>query len=590
MSDIPTLLTVMSRHVDRDDPAAGVHFWNTSSRSYDAVSYSDLVQRSFAFGQGLHDAGHAVGTVCLIACHSPYATLIAFYGAVSAGMIPMIFPMPKALGSNHALLERIHYWSGRFDKAPVLVLEQGLTERFHHEIPPALAVVRVGDSPLGDWRGEPEPVVGQQPAPGDIAFFQTTSSSTGDHKAVAISHDNILSNVTGIRRAVAMDETEKMISWLPLFHDMGLVGAVLFSFCHSYPLYLMTPTQFIKRPALWLKGMSEYGCTITTAPNFGYDYCSRLVSDQDAAQLDLTGAKHFFIGAEPIRVSTVRDFCTKFRPSGVCSEMIRPAYGLAESTIITTISDPERSTRFVFLDPDTVGLNQAVQILGESVLSDLEREGHSAQGHVAVCTAGKTIEGMRVELIDEVGMPVDTDRHAGEIVIQGRSVALGYVCGGEDLVEGFSGQRVRTGDMGIMVDGELFIIERIKNIIIRNGENFLVSALEERLADLLHVSHENVAVFESDIHDPSSPIVVLVEKHRGLAAEQIPTLLAHLPQEGFPIDLILFNRTRAIPRTTSGKKRHFYCRKLYQDDQLGFQQLVEVTPDKIAAASLAQAR
>ncbi len=193
--------------------------------------------------------------------------------------------------------------------------------------------------------------------PADIAFFQTTSSSTGDHKAVAIAHGNVLSNVHGIKAAVDMDETEKMISWLPLFHDMGLVGAVLFSLCHGYPLHLMTPTQFIKRPLLWLRGISDARCTITTAPNFGYDYCCRLISDKDAGALDLSCVKHFFIGAEPIRESTIRDFCSKFAAAGVGHDQVRPAYGLAESTIITTISRPRTRARFAYLGPGSIGFN-----------------------------------------------------------------------------------------------------------------------------------------------------------------------------------------------------------------------------------------
>ena len=288
----------------------------------------------------------------------PIATLVAFYGAISVGAIPMIFPMPRALGSHQALLERINHWGFRFDRPAILILEEGLKEKFHQEIPAQMPVIRLSESPLDHWDVLQAPAADHTPDRNDVAFFQTTSSSTGDHKAVAISHGNILSNVTGIRAAVDMTDSERMISWLPLFHDMGLVGTVLFSFCNRYPLYIMTPTQFIKRPAMWLRGISEFRCTITTAPNFGYDYCSR-ISARDTAEFDLTGVKHFFIGAEPIRVSTIRDFCARFEPCGVRPEMIRPAYGLAESTIITTISRPHSPARFVFLDPGSIGVNQS---------------------------------------------------------------------------------------------------------------------------------------------------------------------------------------------------------------------------------------
>jgi len=270
----------------------------------------------------------------MIACHSPYATLVAFYGAISVGAIPMIFPMPLSLGSHEALSERIKHWGFAFAEPAMLVLEEGLTEKFHDEIPEEIATIRLSADPEGEWDEADSSATNHQPRPEDIAFFQTTSSSTGDHKAVSISHSNILANIVGIKKSVDMSDDERMASWLPLFHDMGLVGAVLFSFCNNYTLFIMTPTQFVKRPALWLKTMHEHKCTVATAPNFGFDYCSRLVSEKDVAALDLRHVKHLFIGAEPIRVSTVASFLEKFTPCGITPIVIRPAYGLAESTIM----------------------------------------------------------------------------------------------------------------------------------------------------------------------------------------------------------------------------------------------------------------
>ncbi len=138
--------------------------------------------------------------------------------------------------------------------------------------------------------------------------------------------------------------------------------------------------------------------------------------------------------------------------------------------------------------------------------------------------------------------------------------------------------------MGVLFNSELYIIERIKNLIIRNGENYLVNALEQRLADLLETSHDHVAVFESDIHDPTSEIVVLVERHSGLAEPEVDLLLARLPQEGFPIDRIVFSKAREIPRTTSGKKRHFYCRKLFREGQLSELPSIGISPELIVRA------
>ena len=583
-----TVLEVMLDHVNRPESELNLSCWDTKSRSFVAVPYATLVRQAFAFGQRLINQGQQPQSVCMIACHSPYATLVAFYGAISAGIYPMIFPMPKALGSHDALTQRINHWSTRFQLPTALVLEDGLEEKFHSDIPASVAVIRVPDSlDESSWDVQNSPATDTAPGINDVAFLQTTSSSTGDHKAVVISHGNVLSNVKGIKAAVSMSENERMISWLPLFHDMGLVGAVLFSFCNRYPLFLMTPVQFVKRPALWLKGMSDNRCSIATAPNFGYDYCARLISEKDTNALDLHCVKHLFIGAEPIRVSTIQSFVDKFREAGIDESKIRPAYGLAESTIITSISLPAKPAKFICLDADAMGLGQAISVSNQIAYEANALRDFQPQAGIVVSTAGAPIDGMQVDLVDENGDSVANEGIAGEIVLKGPSVALGYVGDKNRLVEPFEHGRMHTGDMGVLIEGELYIIERIKNIIIRNGENYLVSAVEQTIADLLDTSHEHIAVFETDIHDPDSEIVVLVERHDTLSDEEATELLARFPQEGHPVNRLLFSRAREIPRTTSGKKRHFYCRNLYRNDSLNFHQSIEISPEKIVAAASA---
>jgi len=583
-----TLLDVLNSHAQDTASDIALNCWDGSKREYISISYRTLSQRAFGFGANLvercSNAERINGKVVMIACHSPYATLHAFYGAISVGAIPMIFPMPLSLGSHEALTQRIQHWGTAFDRPAMLVLEEGLEEKFHSEIPEEIEIVRLNADPSEQSPSLPSSANGYAPAPQDIAFFQTTSSSTGDHKAVSISHSNILCNVIGIRNAVQMSDDERMASWLPLFHDMGLVGAVLFSFCNNYTLFLTTPTQFIKRPALWLKTMHEQRCTVATAPNFGFDYCSRLVSEKDRDAMDLSHVKHLFIGAEPIRVSTIQSFLTKFKTCGISPQVIRPAYGLAESTIITSISSHTELANFICLDADSISIGEPVKVLDNINFEDEQLSRYQANKSIAVCTAGKAIDDMLIELVDEQGDIIDEQGIAGEIAITGTSVAMGYVWGNEELVSRFPDGRLRTGDIGVIHDSELYILERLKNIVIRNGENYLVSALEERLAELLDISHEHIAVFESDIHDPSSDIVVLVERHAPIEEQDIDTLLIDMPKEAFPINRILFSKAREIPRTTSGKKRHFYCRKLYKKGDMNYQQVIEVSPQRIMQA------
>ncbi len=582
-----TLLEVMLEHSQNTQSDSALHCWNPNSKDYTPVSYRNLSQRAFAFGEQVQaeSDGDGKDRVVMIACHSPYATLVAFYGAISIGAIPMIFPMPLSLGSHEALTERIHHWGYAFEQTALLVLEEGLEEKFHADIPTDMTIMRLSEDPNGEWPQRETPASNYVPAKKDIAFFQTTSSSTGDHKAVSISHENIMANVYGIKLASKMDDNERMATWLPLFHDMGLVGTVLFCFGNNFPLYIMTPTQFVKRPINWVRTLAEENCSIATMPNFGFDYCTRLVSDKDIPTLDLNKVKHLYIGAEPIRVSTVEGFINKFSSCGISPQKIRPAYGLAESTIITSIFDPEGTANFLYLDADSVGMGEKVKILDKVIFDDPKLADYDASTAMAVCTGGSAIKDMLIEIIDEEGNVLG-EGIAGEIAITGTSVAMGYVDGeeGDQLVNRFDQGRLGTGDMGMIVDGELYILERIKNLIIRNGENYLVSALEEQLAELLDISHEHVAVFDSDIHDPTSDIVVMVERHKPISEEQVDELLVAMPKEAFPISKILLSKSREIPRTTSGKKRHFYCRKMYQKDEIVYQQAIEISPQLIMQA------
>ena len=601
-----TLLEVMNEHAHSTSSSSALelHCWNGSKKTYFPVSYATLSRRAFAFGAKLmaletadfepktknikSNASDTTGFVVMIACHSPYATLVAFYGAVSVGAIPMIFPMPLSLGSHEALTTKIKHWGFNFTDPAMLVLEQDVIEKFHDDIPSEIRTIRLNDNPDGEWDELIAPPNNHRPKPDDIAFFQTTSSSTGDHKAVSISHSNIIANVRGIKSSVQMSDNERMATWLPLFHDMGLVGTVLFCFCNHYPLFIMTPTQFVKRPALWLKTMHEHKCTIATAPNFGFDYCSRLVSDKDVAALNLDHVKHLFIGAEPIRVTTVQSFLAKFKVCGISPVVIRPAYGLAESTIITSITPHNQVGQFICLEADSIGIGKPIKLIDKMRFDGEKLRHYDPSKSMAVCTAGIAIEDMLIEIVDENGNNVDSEGIAGEIAITGTSVAMGYVSTDGNkiigLIDRFANGRLHTGDMGVFVDGELYILERIKNIIIRNGENYLVNALEEQLAEILNISHEHIAVFETDIHDPNSDIVVLVERHPPIEEHNINALLVAMPKEAFPINRLLLSRSREIPRTTSGKKQHFYCRKLYQKNEIKIQQNIEVSPQLIVQA------
>lgn len=557
-----TLLDAMLRSIRKEDAKWGHAFFNPRSQSFDLMSNQMLTGLSFALGHHWVEKGVPVRALCLIVCATPLTQLLAFYACLSIRSIPLLIPNPKALSGEDDLKKRIDRWkSNLFAKKTYLITDAQSREWLAH-LDSEIEVIELPENPL-EIDLKYKPALDEDPQVDEIAYLQMTSASTGAGKAVAITHQNVISNVTSIRLNSNAGENERVCSWLPLNHDMGLVGAALFSYYHDYPLVLMSPYDFIRRPYRWLEAISKYRCTLSPSPNFGYEYCYRMIPSERVKDLDLSSWNIAYNGAEPIRAETIYNFYQKFHPLGLKKETIIPVYGLAEATLAVTFSEPYTLPTYVILDKNSLDFGKKVHLIAEGVFDvDEPLPSIEMNQQTLAFSVGKPLQDVNV-YIQHDGEKVKQDLVCGEIVVEGSSVAYGTFT--PEVKEGeIFDQVVHTGDFGFIYKGSLYVVERIKNIIIRHGENYFANLLEKEIAQELGISEERVAVFEADLYNEESDLIALIEKEP-TSKEQTSL---DIKTKELPITRYVFTKKRTIPRTTSGKKRHFLCRRLFQLGQL----------------------
>lgn len=390
----------------------------------------------------------------------------------------------------------------------------------------------------------------------DSAFIQYTSGTTGKPKGVVVSHRAIVANAFAIARGAEIGPNDVGVSWLPMFHDMGLIGVLLTSICHPYPLHVMSPEHFVMNPRRWLDLISRVGGTIAAAPNFAYDMC--VARGGVAEGLALHTWRRALNGAEPVHATTVARFHEAFGAAGLGANITMPVYGMAEATL--AVAFPGVGAALGRLDVDRKALEEDGQVLPR------------ADGQAAI-SVGRPVAGTSIEIIGESGAAVP-EHTVGEIRVSGPSLMDGYFRNEEASSAVLSGGWLRTGDLGFMSDGALYITGRAKELIIKGGRNYYPYDVERIAGNVDGVRQGGVAAFgRTNEKTGTEDLVVIAETNQADATrreEIAKAVRAELLEVlGIKPDDIRLCGVGKVPRTTSGKIQRRETARLVAAGELG---------------------
>jgi len=556
------LLAERLRERARSNPQRVAYTFLREDGGAQDIGYAELAARVDALaGHMLHHA--APGQRALLLYPAGIDFIVAFFACLAAG-IHAVPAAPAHRARDCARLEAL-----LADAAPALVL---CAPEAHAACAAALA--RAGcTAPLLREPGTAGAAALPRPALDAVAFLQYTSGSTGQPKGVEVTHANIAANVAAIGSAFGFRPETVMVSWLPPFHDMGLIGSIAAPLMLGFRSVLMAPGSFLRRPGAWLEAVTRYSATCSGGPNFAWDLCLRRIQGAQKAQLDLSSLEVLYNGAEPVRATTLEAFMEAFGPCGLRREALFPCYGMAEATLLVAGGPRGRAPRMLALD--TAALERGAV-----------REASQGQaGSRLLVSCGPGAPGVALAVVDPARATPRAEGEIGELWIAGPAVARGYHARPQDSARSFGlriadapaawqGARwLRSGDLGFVRDGEVYITGRRKDVIVIHGRKIHaqdVEALAESAA--AELAPNSCAAFALDGEDKEGGerLALVVEATRALARGGDLDALARAIRAGVTagtgvaLQLLAFVAPGAFPRTTSGKVQRARCKELLQ--------------------------
>jgi acyl-CoA synthetase (AMP-forming)/AMP-acid ligase II len=555
-----TLLDLLRQRAEvYRDKVAFSFSYNGDDENRTQLTYQELDFKARAIASRLQHQG-AAGERVLVLCRPGLDHVAGFFGCIYAGAVAV--PVHERLAPR--LSSVVPDAQARFALA---------TAETHANVRAAVDDLDEGRHlqwGLTDDVGDADSWVAPDLDPDAIAMVQYTSGSTTAPKGVVLTHRNLLHNMETVRQVWGGDDTAVSVFWLPSHHDMGLIGAILSMLYVGCTTHLMSPTAFIKRPLRWLEAISRHRATFTVAPNFAYELCIEQSTAEERAALDLSSLAMAMNGAEPVRPATLQRFADAFASSGFRPQAQFPVYGLAEATLL--VSGGSDSALPVVHHIDRAALT-------EDRVVDVEPESQSA---VALIGCGRPAGGQRVVIVDPVTRRPCRADEVGEIWIAGPSVARGYWQRPEETEQTFSaflsgtsdGPFLRTGDLGFLRSGQLFITGRCKDLITIRGGNYYPNDIELTVQDCdpVLVSGRGAAFAITPGLGAVEQLVVVQEVHRHREVELYDIIdkiwVAIADRYGIRTHSVVLVEHLSIPTTSSGKIQRGQCKRLFLNGDL----------------------
>jgi 1-acyl-sn-glycerol-3-phosphate acyltransferase len=536
------------------------------------ITFGELYDRASAVGMELRRRGLDPGQTVAIMLPTSADFFFTFAGILLAGGIPVpIYPPFRA----DRIAEYATRQSNILKNAEVRFLmtwrqAEGLANLLKPRVPTlreVLNVEKLGDGPAAKQNappnGKPVEHLAHHARGEDIAFLQYTSGSTGSPKGVMLTHANLLANIRSIISGVNVQPDDVAVSWLPLYHDMGLIGAWFVPLYTGIPLVVMSPLAFLSRPERWLRAIAKHRATISPAPNFAYELCVRKIPDKDLVGLDLSSWRAATNGAEPVRSETLERFAKRFAAYGFRAEALTPVYGLAEGTLAVSVPKlgagykVDRIERAAFESS-----RKAIPVGGDA----------GSAAALEFVNAGKPLPNVEVRIVDADGRDLG-ERNEGRLWFRGPSATSGYYKNPEATAALMrDGNWLDSGDYAYWADGELYITGRAKDIIIKGGRNLYPHELEEIAGRVDGVRTGCVVAFGApDERSGTERLVVAAEVRDTASASRIASDITKAVDDaiGMPPDVVKLLAPGSIPKTSSGKLRRSDTRKLFLEGKLG---------------------
>jgi acyl-CoA synthetase (AMP-forming)/AMP-acid ligase II/acyl carrier protein len=522
------------------------------------VSFAELYERALGILYHLQRLGARRGDKLILFLANNEQFIDVFWAAILGGIVPV----PVALGISDEHRHKLLRIARRLG-SPFLYTERRSLERI------GAFAAQTGEQELFDGLGRrtflvddlddiSRPGSVQRVSADDIAFIQFSSGSTSDPKGVVLTHGNILANMRGSTEVGGFNESDVSLSWMPLTHDMGLIGFHLVMFANRVHAHLMPTELFVRRPLLWLTFAARVRATILCSPNFGYKHYLKVLGDREVTGLDLSAVRLIFNGAEPISVELCHEFLTRLAPAKLARNAMFPVYGLAEATLAVSFPEVGAPLRTLTLNRHQMNVGSVVQAVNAT-----DRDA------VQLVSEGRAIPYCRVRIADDEDRELPADR-IGHVHISGDNVTRGYYEDSEANAAAFSADGwLRTGDLGLVYAGELYISGRAKEIIFVNGQNYYpydLEAIAQRAPGL-----ELGKVVAAGVRARGAEVeqLVMFVLHRGSLEDFVPLArqVARLINEQTGLEVAEVIPVKRIPKTTSGKIQRHLLEENYADGE-----------------------